>query len=161
MSDSLGTYLNDHLAGSAHAIDLVKSMRDDYAGKPLGDFAASLLVEIEADRGVLQNLADRVGAGSSGLKEFAGWLGEKASRLKLGHDGKLGLGTFEALEFLVLGIHGKWALWRALGAIAPDDSRLHGIDFDQLAARAESQRESVEQWRLKAAHSALPQVKEL
>jgi hypothetical protein len=161
MSDSLSTYLNDHLAGSAHAIDLVKTMRDDYAGKPLGDFAASLLVDIEADRDVLQNLANRIGAGASGFKEFAGWLSEKASRVKLGHDGKLGLGTFEALEFLVLGIHGKWSLWLALGAIASDDSRLQGMDFDQLAARAQSQIESVEQWRLKAAHSALPQLKEL
>jgi hypothetical protein len=33
MSDPLATYINDHLAGSAYAIDLVEVMRDTYEGK--------------------------------------------------------------------------------------------------------------------------------
>lgn len=37
------------------------------------------------------------------------------------------LNAFEALEFLVLGIHGKWAMWRALSVVAADDSRLDGL----------------------------------
>jgi len=36
MSDPLGTYLNDHLAGAAHAIDLVEFMRDRYEGEVIG-----------------------------------------------------------------------------------------------------------------------------
>jgi len=28
MSDALGTYLHDHLAGAAYAIDLIEFMRD-------------------------------------------------------------------------------------------------------------------------------------
>jgi hypothetical protein len=64
------------------------------------------------------------------------------------------LGTFEALEFLALGIQGKLALWRALGAVAMADDRLNGIDFGQLAARAEKQHAKVENRRLQFARTA-------
>jgi len=106
----------------------------------------------------LQELADRAGAGSSDLKEFAAWLSEKVTRLKLRHGGD-GLGTFEALEFLELGIHGKWALWRALATVAASDTRLRGLDYEQLAARAEAQRASVEERRLEIARAVLPRGK--
>jgi hypothetical protein len=55
MSDPLGTYLHDHLAGAAHAINLVEFMCDRYEGGELGQFAAWLLVEIESDRTVCAN----------------------------------------------------------------------------------------------------------
>jgi hypothetical protein len=74
------------------------------------------------------------------LKELASWVG---------------LATFEALEFFALGIHGKLALWRALQITAPFDSRLAGMDFEQLAARAQSQHDKVEQLRRKTARTAL------
>lgn len=68
--------------------------------------------------------------------------------------------TFEALEFLEIGIHGKWALWRALAAVAPSDPRLAGYDFDGLAARAQKQHDRVDQCRLELAHAALtPETK--
>jgi hypothetical protein len=146
--DPLATYLNDHLAGGKHAVELVQAMRDEFKGNPLGTFAASILTEIKADRETLKQLAERVGSGSNQVKEMATWLSEKVARMKMGPDTKDGLGTYEALEFLELGIHGKWALWRALLAIAPSDPRLQGADFESLSARAESQRSSVDQVRL-------------
>jgi hypothetical protein len=155
MSDPLATYLHDHLAGAVHAIDLLEFIRDQHAGEPLSRFAAELLAEIESDRKVLRELAERAGAGSSGLKELTAWLGEKLSRLKLRRGAAKGLGTFEALEFLELGIHGKWALWRALAEVAAADPRLRGTDFNHLAARAETQHSKVEQQRLEAARTAL------
>jgi hypothetical protein len=91
MTDSLGTYLHDHLAGAAHAIDLVQHMRDEFAAEPLGAFAGDLLVQIEEDRNVLRDLANRLGTGSSEFKEIAAWLSEKVVRLKLGRSGQ-GLG---------------------------------------------------------------------
>jgi len=112
----------------------------------------------KADRDVLQQLAERTGAGSSTLKELTAWLGEKVSRLKLRHGTTDGLGIFEALEFLELGIHGKFELWRALGAVAAADTRLQGIDFEQLAARAEKQRVMVENRRLEVAYSVFGAV---
>jgi hypothetical protein len=61
----------------------------------------------------------------------------------------------ESLEFLELGILGRCALWKSLAAIAPSDSRLSGIHFDDLLARAETQGAQVEERRLEAACSAL------
>ena len=155
MSDPLATYVHDHLAGAVVAIDLLEALRDQHSDEPLGQFAAGLLVEVEADRAVLQGLAERVSMGSSRLKEAAAWLGEKVSRLKLGRRAASGLGTFEALEALALGILGKLALWRALAMIATGDARLGGMDFDHLTARAQAQHAQVEERRLEAARKAL------
>jgi hypothetical protein len=155
MRDQLATYLHDHLAGAMHASELVGAIRDEYAGRPLGDFAAGLLQEIEVDRSVLRSLAERAGVGSNSLKESTAWLGEKISRLKLRRGGENGLGLLESLEFLTLGIRGKFALWTALAVIASVDARLHGVDFDLLAKRAESQYTRVEEWRLGVARTAL------
>ena len=63
------------------------------------------------------------------------------------------VGTFEALEFLRLGIHGKAALWSVLAIIAATDRRLSGIDFRSLSGRAEAQEMAVEEWRLKVAET--------
>lgn len=158
MSDPLATYLHDHLAGSVHAISLLEFIRDQHKGEPLGDFADGLLREIQQDRETLRELADRVGVGSSEVKELTAWVAEKFSRIKLRRGAKDGFGTFEALEFLELGIHGKWALWRALSAIADEDKRLRGMDFEHLAARAEAQRSAVEERRLELARCALTQA---
>jgi len=136
MSDSLTIYLQDHLAGSVHAIELLTAIRDHHAGEPLGKFAEQLLAEIEEDRGVLAALIQHTGSTPGGMKEWGAWLTEKVSRLKLKHSSGDSLGTFEALEFIMLGIHGKCALWRALSVIAPFDARLRATDFSHLIARA-------------------------
>lgn len=155
MSIPLAAYLQDHLAGSVHATELVEHIRDEHAGEPLGDFAAQLLVEIRADQEVLQGLAERIGAGSSSFKEVGAWIADKVARLKLTREAGNYLGTFEALEFLELGINGKKALWLALESVAPTDSRLQSLDFARLIARANSQILQVEERRLAAAHLAL------
>lgn len=155
MSDSLVIYLQDHLAGSVHAIELVESIQSQHSGKPLGSFATDLLAEIKADSNVLRELAERAGTSSSSVKDLTAWIGEKVAKLKLKHGGATELGTLEALELLELGVHGKWALWRALATVAPAEKRLQGVDFEHLAARAQAQRSKVEEHRLEAAHVAL------
>jgi hypothetical protein len=62
MSDPLATYIEDHLAGAAYAIDLLQAIRDQNAGEPLGQFAAGMLVEVEADHATLKELAKHIGA---------------------------------------------------------------------------------------------------
>jgi hypothetical protein len=111
MNNPLATYLHDHLAGSAFAIDLLETLRDHYAGEALGEQAATLVIEVQRDRETLQRIADQVGKGSANLKEAVAWVAEKASRFKLTHEDRMGLGTFQALETLALGIQGKIALW--------------------------------------------------
>jgi hypothetical protein len=84
MSDPLSTYLHDHLGGAKAALDLLEAMRDGHKDAALKDFAAYLLMEVQADRDTLQRLAEQVGSGSDTLKEFSGWFAEKVTRLKLG-----------------------------------------------------------------------------
>jgi len=151
-NDALTTYLQDHLAGALHAIELLKAMRHHFAGEPLGAFAAEMVAEVEADREVLAKLTESAGGTAGSMKEWGAWLAEKVSRFKLKHSSADGLGTFEALEFLVLGIHGKRALWRALVEVASSDPLLRGVDFAELIARAENQHQKVEERRLACAH---------
>ncbi len=149
----LATYLHDHLAGAAYALDLVGSIRDNFKGQELGEFAATLFSEISADKAVLHALAGQIGPGSD-LKDSAAWLAEKVSRFKLAHDDPTGLGLFEALEFLALGIHGKAFLWRALSEARERHDELARIDFAKLLKRVEEQEQAVERFRLAAARNA-------
>lgn len=64
------------------------------------------------------------------------------SRIKLTSDSH-SLGTFQALEFLALGILGKLALWDALKALQEVDSRLQGTDFNHLATRVRTQQPDI------------------
>lgn len=155
--DPLGTYLHDHLAGSNFAIDLLRSLQKNYPEDQLGALAVGLLVEVETDRQTLQQIVARVGKGLPDLKEAVAWFAEKVSRLKLGHGDETGLGTFQALETLELGILGKAALWRALKVVAEADKRFHNIDFDSLIARAQEQYAQVERQRLRIASHAFVQ----
>jgi hypothetical protein len=155
MSDPLSTYLQDHLGGAKAAIDLLEAMRDGHKDQHLQNFAAHLLIEVQADRDTLQRVAEKVGGGFNMLKEFSGWFAEKVTRLKLGQSSGGDFGTFEALEFLALGVRGKMGMWQALGVAAVGDARLRGCDFKQLAARAEAQYQQVEQKRMQAAKTAL------
>src|ERR1700691_4399116 len=154
MSDPLAIYLHDHLAGAALAIELLESMRDQHAGKPLGQFANRLLRDTEAEHDVLRVLSDRAGAGRNAFKELSAWLAERLSRVKLSGQTDGDLETFEALEFLQLGIHGKLALWRAVAVAAATDAGIKATDFSHLAAQAKEQENSVEQQRLEAARTA-------
>ena len=73
---SLAIYLHDHLAGAAYALDLVGSMRDNFRGQELGEFAAMLFAEIAADKELLHSAASRLGPSSDILKDSIAWLTE-------------------------------------------------------------------------------------
>ncbi|HWC03599.1 MAG TPA: hypothetical protein VHF87_12645 [Methylomirabilota bacterium] len=152
---SLAIYLQDHLAGSAAAVEILETLRDEHAGTALGQFASEILVEVERDRAVLDDLIERVGGGGSVLKDTTAWLGAKLSRFKLGRELSEDLGTLEALEIVALGILGKKALWNALETIAVTDIRLNGVDLAHLTERARIQHVRVEGRRLEAARLAL------
>src|ERR1700733_2563338 len=147
MNDPLATYLHDHLAGADFAIDLLQAMKDRRQDQPLGQFAGQLLIEVTQDRNTLQHTAEGIGSGTNALKEFTAWVGEKASRVKLGAGARGEFGSFEALEFLALGVQGKLSLWRALRVAAVSDARLSGLDLEQLIVRAKAQYAQVEEQR--------------
>jgi hypothetical protein len=150
MSDPLATYLQDHLAGSHFALELLDSLHDQYEHEELGKFAFSLSIEIKKDQDLLIQVIENVGEKRSAVSEAAGWISEKISQLKLRRtDANKELGTFESLETLVVGIQGKMALWRALGQIRGVDVRVPALDFESLTVRAQSQFERADQERLK------------
>jgi hypothetical protein len=130
----------------------MKAGSDD---ESLSQFAGSILVGVEEDEETLQNLAQQRGTGSNMMKEATAWVGEKASRIKLGAGTSGDFGTFEALEFLALGIQGKLHLWYALQVVAAGDARVRSLDFKTLIARAEEQHSRVEERRLALAAIAL------
>jgi hypothetical protein len=155
MRDPLETYVNDHMAGASLAIDLLKAMKERHGDESLSQFAASILVVVEEDEETLRSFAKNIDSGSNIFKEAAAWLTEKASRLKLGGSSSGDFGTFEALEFLSLGIQGKVSLWAALQLVAESDARLTVLDFEKLIARAKAQYGRVEERRLSLAANAL------
>jgi hypothetical protein len=148
----LAIYLNDHLAGSTGALELARRARSANRGTPFEAPFERLAAEIEADREVLLDVMRRLGVPRDPLKEAAGWVAEKAARLKL--NGRLTgyspLSRVLELELLALGVEGKRALWRALREVAAVDARLEGVDLAELSKRAERQRRLVEQQRLRA-----------
>lgn len=153
--DALATYLNDHLGGSAAALQLLEHMSTRETGENRS-FYAALLQEVTADREVLDDIIHRVGKPGT-LREVGGWLAEKAHRLKMLWDDPAGdqLHEFEALELLNIGIHGKRSLWRALNRVSPGIPALQNVDYKRLEQRADEQLARVEVRRLATAERAL------
>lgn len=156
-TSSLSAYLNDHLAGSKSAIELVDNFRADNEGTPLGEVLARLATEIDEDRGTLEDVMARLGVGSSNLKQAGGWLMERISRVRFNQRvvGSEAASRLLQLETLSLGIEGKRLLWKALQELAGAEPRLKGVDFAHLVARAKSQRKAIEPFRLEAAVEGL------
>lgn len=151
--EELSSYLNDHLAGSVGALELLDRLIDTYKGKPLERFFADLRNEIEADQETLKDLIARLGEKESTARKAGAWVVEKFSRAKIQlsetREGEMGL--FLALEGLVLGITGKQSLWRALAAASERNPDLRGPDYARLEKRAVDQFDRVDTKRLEVA----------
>ena len=152
-NELLGVYLNDHLAGSAAGTELAEKLRDNNQGTELGTTMAALHRDIEQDRATLEELMARLNVKQHPVKEAAGWLLERLSRLRLNPalTGSAELTRLLETEALSLGIEGKLAMWLALKEAAAADARLAGTDFDRLIERARGQRRALEPHRLAAA----------
>jgi hypothetical protein len=155
-SKHVAIYLNDHLAGSVVAVELLEHLEAAHKGMPMESFAAQLRTDIEADRQELKALMDRLGVAESYTRKASAWLAEKVTQLKLvvddPADGDLRL--FESLEALSLGIEGKRALWLTLSSAAEVAPDLRVADYVRLVRRAEEQRSRVESVRLEFAKRA-------
>ena len=151
---SVVVYINDHLAGSVAALELLEHLVDVYKGKPLAPFFSELHRDIKADQDVLRELLDRFKEKESTLRKTAAWLTEKFARSKIKIAGEEvgGLGLVQALEMLVLGIRGKELLWRALGQAGA--APWQDVDLARLEQRAIEQQKRVEEKRLAAAREA-------
>jgi hypothetical protein len=151
--ERLHTYLNDHLAGSVAAIELLDFVIEHHSGDRFAKTFRDWRDVIQADQATLRNLTRKLGAEESAMRKAGAWVAEKFSRLKVG-DVDDSAGLLQALEALALGITGKRLLWRSLGAIAPNFAALQGMDFGGLEKRAQDQFERVETLRLEMAREA-------
>ena len=149
----LTIYLNDHLAGSVGALELIDHLIETYSEKPLGKFFKDLRNEIDADQSSLKDLIEKLGEKESPVRQAGAWVAEKFSRSKIrlsdSEEGKMGL--LHALESLTLGITGKRGLWTALSATADHLPRLRELDYARLERRAVEQFDRVEAKRLEIA----------
>ncbi len=150
--EDLSSYLNDHLAGSVGALEMLDRLIDFYEGKPLERFFVNLRDEIDADQETLKELIANLGVKESTVRKAGAWVVEKFSRgkIQLGENDE-GMGLFLALEGLALGIHGKLSLWRALAAASETAPHLRGLDYAMLEKRAVEQHDRVEAKRLEVA----------
>jgi|SRR5436190_3205388 len=155
--EDLTSYLNDHLAGSAGALELLDRLVETYDERPVGGFFRELRDEIQADQETLKELIATLGEEESAVRKAGAWMVEKFSRAKIqlsdSREGEIGL--FLALEGLALGIHGKQSLWRALAVASATTPALCRLDYHELEQRAVEQYDRVEARRLEIAGKVL------
>jgi hypothetical protein len=153
-TDALASYLNDHLAGSAAALDLLQRMRDANEGSEVEKTVAELHEAVKQDRAALETIMQTLDVGVSSLRQAGGQVVEKVSRVKFDEwatrDRDLSL--LLETEALALGIEGKMAGWCALKELPAN--RLNDVDLDELISRARQQRATVENLRRDAARAA-------
>jgi hypothetical protein len=149
----LSDYLNDHLAGSVAALELLDRMIEACEGKSLERFLRQLRDDIHQDQEKLKELIEKLGVSESSVRKAGAWIAEKLSRpkLDLGEGSKEEIGVFLALEALLLGITGKRSLWRALQCASRTVPALARLDYSGLEKRAIEQCEQVEARRLEIA----------
>jgi hypothetical protein len=156
-AEALRTYLNDHLAGSVAAIELLDHLASIHKGSEQEQFFLSIRQELEENQTILRQLLRDVGGKESRARKATAWLTEKLGEVKLQLDGpeKGDLRRLEALETLSLGIQGQMALWRALQAAADGLPKVCRLDFADLHRRAQGQYDRVDRLRLQLAPSVL------
>jgi hypothetical protein len=148
-------YVNDHRAGAAGGIALMRRCLRQNADTALGETLRALVSELEDDAAVLGRVAEQLAVRPDPVKPLVARLAEVAGRLKL--NGRVlrpsPTSLLLELEALLAGIDAKRSLWNALeasGIAAPP-----GEDFAALAARAKDQRRRLRPHHHEAACVAL------
>src|SRR5262245_701227 len=82
--EHLSTYLNDHLAGSNLALEILDHLIAENAS--LSSSLTALRAEIEEDREQLKTLMARQHVDESRIRKAAGWIAERLAEIKLEAD---------------------------------------------------------------------------
>ena len=146
----LDSYLNDHLAGSISALELIAHWVEVHKGKPIGIFFVEIETEIKADQDRLRDLMRTLGIEESKVRKAGAWAAEKVGRARLiiAGDEPGSLGLVVTLEGLIMGVTGKKLMWRALAAAKLPE--LKGYNLKELQRGAEQQLERIEAERISA-----------
>jgi hypothetical protein len=150
----LDSYLNDHLAGSISALELLAHCVEAHKGERLGSLFVETEREIKADQDTLRDVMRTLGVEESKMRQAGAWAAEKIgrARLMIAGDEQGSLGLVLTLEGLIMGVTGKKLLWVALAATKLP--RLDSYNFEQLQRRAEQQVERIEAERISAIRQA-------
>jgi hypothetical protein len=154
----LDSYLNDHLAGSVSALEIVGHWVKAHKEEPLGSFFAEIESEIKADQDVLRDVMRDLGVEESKVRKAGAWAAEKVGRARMliAGDEPDSLGLVLTLEGLIMGITGKKLLWASLDAVKLLTGNTY--NFEQLRRRAEQQIERIEAERISAIHKAFAEA---
>lgn len=146
----LASYLNDHLAGSISALELIAYWGEAHKGEPLGRFFVETEREIKSDQEVLRDVMRTLGVEESKVRQAGAWVAEKVGRARLviAGDEAGSLGLVLTLEGLIMGVTGKKLMWYALAAAKLPE--LNGYNFEELQRRAEQQVDRIEAERISA-----------
>ena len=155
--NAIDVYLNDHLAGAMLGTDLAEQIQNQNDGTALGELMETLAPQIEQDRQTLVELMQRLDTSKNPVKQVTAWIAEKASRAKFSGmtSGEPELGTFMALETLLLGVRGKACMWTALRHVADRHPAIASVNLEELIDRARTQEHALEHARLAAGTRAL------
>lgn len=149
MDGFLGIYLRDQLALGVGWRELARRARRNNRGTPLGEALAEVAEQIAQDVEVFRSIMGRLGVRTDPVRTALATAGERLGRFK--RNGRLvgysPLSRFVELEALTMGIDRKKQLWHTLGDLADLRTRLPDVDFDELVARAERQRQRLEPFR--------------
>lgn len=153
----LGTYLNDHYAGSVVGTALARRIAKQNSGNRYGREVEGIAKQIEEDQAELRRIMDKLGVRRKRTRVGVAWAAERFGRLK--PNGRLfgysPLSRVLELEGLMIGITGKLALWRSLDRVEDSYPALDSTELRRLIGRAEEQRTQVEDLRMAAAAEAL------
>jgi len=147
----LASYLNDHLAGSISALELIAHWAETHKGEPVGNFFARTEAEIKADQETLRDIMHSLGVEESKVRKAGAWAAEKVGRARLiiAGDEPGSLGLVLTLEGLIMGVTGKKLMWASLAAAKLPV--LNSYNFEELQHRAEQQIERMDAERISAA----------
>jgi hypothetical protein len=112
-TEQLSVYLNDHLAGSTAALEVLGELAKEEMSE---SWAIAMRSEVATDRQDLESLMRNANIAQSTVRQAAAWLTEKIAELKTRFDdpARGALQRLELIEALALGIDGNRALWAAL-----------------------------------------------
>src|SRR5215208_1545869 len=114
----LDSYLNDHIAGSISALEVIAHWADAHKDEPLGSFFVETETEVKADQDTLRGIMRALGIKESKVRKAGAWAAEKVGRARLiiAGDEPGSLGLVLTLEGLIMGVTGKKLMWASLAA---------------------------------------------
>ena len=154
--DLIATYLNDHLAAATAGVELIRRAAENHDGDR-GVRLAELADEIAEDREALREIMERLGIPESTVKKAAGWLGEKAGRLKPNDHlvTRSPLSDVLEIEIMRAGTAARICGFQVLRAVAVEDGRLSRVELERLIERADDQAERLYKIHLQLAQENL------